>query len=48
MVALRDSSIVPVKIKDAIAALRTVPPDHQLIRAARAVGTSFGDESGGA
>jgi len=45
MVALRDSRIVNVPIRDAIAALRTVPPDHQIIRDARAVGTSFGDEA---
>ncbi len=44
MVALRNSQIVTVPIKDAIASLRTVPADHPLIRAARSVGTAFGDE----
>ncbi|TAN37619.1 MAG: ATP-dependent 6-phosphofructokinase [Verrucomicrobia bacterium] len=44
MAALRNNQIISVPIKEAIAQLRTVPPDHQLILAARAVGTSFGDE----
>jgi 6-phosphofructokinase 1 len=44
MVALRNGQIISVPIKDTIAQLRTVPPDHQLIQAARAVDTSFGDE----
>jgi 6-phosphofructokinase 1 len=43
MVALRNNVVVPVPIKDAIANLRTVPLDHQLVRSARAVGVSFGD-----
>jgi hypothetical protein len=38
---LDEVSYVPVK--EAILKLRTVPQDSQLIRAARAVGTSFGD-----
>lgn len=45
MVALRDSQIVSVPIKDAIATLRTVPQDHSLVSAARSVGTAFGDET---
>jgi 6-phosphofructokinase 1 len=44
MVALRGTEIVPVPIEDAISTLRTVPPDHALVRAARSVGTRFGDE----
>lgn len=44
MVALRGTQIVPVPIGDAIASLRTVPPDHPLVQAARSVGTRFGDE----
>jgi phosphofructokinase-like protein len=44
MVALRGTQIVTVPIADAIAALRTVPPDDPLVAAARAVGTRFGDE----
>ena len=44
MAALQNNDIVSVQIKDAIAKLRTVPADHQLVRAARALGTSFGDE----
>ncbi|MFM1991544.1 MAG: 6-Phosphofructokinase [Pseudomonadota bacterium] len=44
MVALRGTEVVAVPIADAIATLRTVPPDHPWVRAARAVGTRFGDE----
>ncbi len=44
MVALRGNEIVTVPIADAIATLRTVPPDHAMVAAARAVGTRFGDE----
>ena len=44
MVALRGTEIVTVPIADAIATLRTVPPDHAWVQAARAVGTRFGDE----
>lgn len=43
MAALHNNEIISVPIKDTIARLRTVPPDHQLVRAARALGTSFGD-----
>ncbi len=43
MVSLRGTDIVPVALKDAIKQQRLVPPDHQMIYAARAVGTSFGD-----
>lgn len=43
MVSLRGTQIVPVPLKDAIKRQRLVPPDHQMIFAARAVGTSFGD-----
>jgi len=44
MVALRGTDIVTVPISEAISVLRTVPPDHPLVAAARAVGTRFGDE----
>jgi 6-phosphofructokinase 1 len=44
MAALHNNEIISVPIKDTIARLRTVPPDHQLVRAARALGTSFGDD----
>jgi 6-phosphofructokinase 1 len=43
MAALRNGQIISVPIKETIAQLRTVPPDHQLIQAARSVDTSFGD-----
>jgi phosphofructokinase-like protein len=43
MVALRNGAIEPVPLSLATGELRTVPPDHDLIAAARSVGTSFGD-----
>ncbi len=43
MVSLRGTEVTAVPVKEAILQLRTVPPDSQLILAARAVGTSFGD-----
>ncbi|MEK6650713.1 MAG: 6-phosphofructokinase, partial [Bacteroidota bacterium] len=43
MVSLRGTEVVAVPVKEAILKLRTVPPDSQLILAARAVGTAFGD-----
>ncbi|MDQ7066215.1 MAG: ATP-dependent 6-phosphofructokinase [candidate division KSB1 bacterium] len=44
MVALRGQQIISVPIKEAIAQQRLVPLDCPEIRAARAVGTSFGDD----
>ena len=43
MVSLRGREVVTVPLEDAIRRQRLVPPDSQLILAARAVGTSFGD-----
>ena len=43
MVALRGDSIVAVDVADAIGKLKTVRPDGELVRAARAVGIGFGD-----
>ncbi|GJQ20034.1 MAG: 6-phosphofructokinase [Bacteroidia bacterium] len=43
MVSLRGTDVIGVPVKQAIMKLRTVPPDSQLVLAARAVGTSFGD-----
>lgn len=43
MVALKGGRIVAVPIEKAIKKLKTVPLDHPLIEAARAVGTSFGN-----
>jgi 6-phosphofructokinase 1 len=42
MVALRCQDIVTVPIADAIARLKTVPRDHDLVKCATSVGTSFG------
>ena len=44
MVALRGSEITSVTIDEAIVSLKLVPEDDQLVLAARAVGTSFGNE----
>ena len=44
MAALHGSVVVPVPISEAVAKLKLVPRDHELIRVAKAVGTSFGDE----
>ena len=43
MVSLKGNEVTSVPIKDAILKLKTVPPDSQVVMAARAVGTSFGD-----
>ena len=43
MVSLRGNDVTSVPVKEAILRLKTVPPDSQLVMAARAVGTSFGD-----
>lgn len=43
MVSLKGRDVVTVKLEDAIRRQRLVQPDSQLVMAARAVGTSFGD-----
>ena len=43
MVAVRGGDIVPVPMSEAVAALRKVPADHHVLRAARACGVGFGD-----
>jgi len=43
MVAVQNGSILSVPLETAAGGPRTVPLDHPLIKAARAVGTSFGD-----
>ena len=42
MVCLKGQDITSVPIARAVATLKTVPPNHPLIKTARAVGTSFG------
>ncbi len=42
MAALRPPDIVPVPIVDAIGKIRTVPPDGNVVRTARALGISMG------
>ncbi len=44
MVALRATQVVEVPLDDAVRQLRRVDPDAQIVRAARSVGTRFGDE----
>jgi 6-phosphofructokinase 1 len=43
MVALRGDSIVAVDVSQAIGQLKTVRPDGELVRTARAIGIGFGD-----
>ncbi len=43
MVSLRGRDVVTVKLADAVRKQRLVPPDCQLVMAARAVGVCFGD-----
>lgn len=45
MAALRAPEIVAVPLVEAIARIRRVPVDGELVRTARALGTSFGDEA---
>jgi 6-phosphofructokinase 1 len=44
MVALRGDSIVSVPLRDAVATPKLVDPDSEIVRTARSLGTSFGDE----
>jgi phosphofructokinase-like protein len=45
LVVKRDGKIASVPISEVAGKVRTVPLDHIIIRAARAIGTCFGDES---
>jgi ATP-dependent phosphofructokinase / diphosphate-dependent phosphofructokinase len=42
MIALKGADVVTVSLSEAIANLKTVPPDGDLIRSARDIGVSFG------
>ncbi len=44
MVAVRGSSIVPVPLSAGMGRIRTVPVEGELVRAARAIGISFGND----
>jgi len=44
MVSLKGTVITDVPLADAVRELRRVDPDSQLVRAARSIGTRFGDE----
>jgi 6-phosphofructokinase 1 len=46
MVALRGTTIVPVPLSAGVGRIRRVPVDGELVRSARAIGISFGDEPG--
>jgi 6-phosphofructokinase 1 len=43
MVCLKGADVTSVPLEDVAGKLKLVPPDHPLIRAARRVGTNFGD-----
>jgi phosphofructokinase-like protein len=43
MVALRNDQIVSVPISEVAGKTKLVPPDHELIRVAKSVGTTFGE-----
>jgi ATP-dependent phosphofructokinase / diphosphate-dependent phosphofructokinase len=43
MTSLRSNTVITVPLKDAVGKQRLVPPDSQLVFAARAVGTCLGD-----
>ncbi len=43
MVALQSNHIVPVPLSEVAGKLKTVPPDGEIVRAARALGLSMGD-----
>jgi 6-phosphofructokinase 1 len=43
MVAMRGGNVTSVPIEEVAGKIKLVPPDHPLIRAARGVGTNFGD-----
>jgi ATP-dependent phosphofructokinase / diphosphate-dependent phosphofructokinase len=42
MVALHAANVRTVPLEEAVATLKTVPPESQLVRTARDVGVSFG------
>ncbi len=46
MVALAPPEVLAVPLKEATAKLKLVPPDGDLVRTARSIGVSFGDEGG--
>ena len=43
MMALRGMEIVPVPIEEVAGRKKLVPPDHEWVQSAKAVGTCFGD-----
>ena len=43
MVAIRDNKIVPVPLSEVAGKLKTVPPDGDIVQAARDLGLSMGD-----
>jgi 6-phosphofructokinase 1 len=43
MIAVRGMDVVPVPIEDIAGRKKLVPPDHEWVEAAKAVGTCFGD-----
>ena len=43
MMALKNNDIVSVPLSEVAGKLKTVPPEHSIVRAAREIGVSFGD-----
>ena len=43
MVALRPPEVLAVPLQEAVAKLKLVPPNGDLVRTARSIGVSFGD-----
>ena len=44
MVALSPPEVLAVPLREAVAKLKLVPTDRDLVRTARSIGISFGDE----
>jgi 6-phosphofructokinase 1 len=44
MIALHGSVMLPVPLAAGVGRIRTVPVDGELVRSARAIGISFGEE----
>jgi 6-phosphofructokinase 1 len=43
MIAVRGMDVIPVPIEEVAGRKKLVPPDHQWVQSAKAVGTCFGD-----
>ena len=41
--AVKNNDIVPVPLSEVAGKLKTVPPEHSIVQAAREIGVCFGD-----